>query len=94
MVFWWPARTEPDIYDADHGRSLEMVITRHRVVRRGPGRGDHRKAHGADRSGTGRLKLLRPFSRGVLDAEDLHRFPTDPVWHDVRGSAHHQLLRA
>jgi len=32
MVFWWPARTDPDTYDADHGRSLEMAITRYREL--------------------------------------------------------------
>lgn len=32
MVFWWPARTDPDTYDADQGRSLEMAITRYREL--------------------------------------------------------------
>ncbi len=34
MVFWWPARTDPDTYDADHGRSLEMAIMRYRELYR------------------------------------------------------------
>lgn len=32
MVFWWPARADPDTYDADHGRSLEMAILRYREL--------------------------------------------------------------
>jgi hypothetical protein len=32
MVFWWPARTDPDTYDADHARSLETAITRYREL--------------------------------------------------------------
>ncbi|MGH8654278.1 MAG: hypothetical protein ACREYE_19880 [Gammaproteobacteria bacterium] len=32
VVFWWPATTDPDTYDADHGRSLDMAIMRYREV--------------------------------------------------------------
>jgi hypothetical protein len=33
MVFWWPAHTDPDTYDADQARSMDMAITRYRELR-------------------------------------------------------------
>jgi hypothetical protein len=29
MVFWWPAGTDPDTYDADHGRAMDMGVARY-----------------------------------------------------------------
>jgi hypothetical protein len=29
MIFWWPAGTDPDTYDADHGRAVDMAVARY-----------------------------------------------------------------
>jgi hypothetical protein len=29
MIFWWPAGTDPDTYDADHGRAMDMAVARY-----------------------------------------------------------------
>lgn len=42
-VFWWPAGTDPDTYDADYGRAMDMAIARYPTLRRGVGGGDHGK---------------------------------------------------
>jgi hypothetical protein len=32
MVFWWPAGTDPDTYDADHGRAMGMAVARYKEL--------------------------------------------------------------
>jgi hypothetical protein len=29
MVFWWPAGTDPDTYDADHAHAMDMAVARY-----------------------------------------------------------------
>lgn len=29
LVFWWPAGTDPDTYDANHGRAMDMAVARY-----------------------------------------------------------------
>jgi hypothetical protein len=32
MIFWWPANTDPDIYDVDQARAMDMAVTRYRQL--------------------------------------------------------------
>jgi len=32
MVFWWPDATDPDTYDADQARAMNMAIMRYKEL--------------------------------------------------------------
>lgn len=32
IVFWWPAGTDADTYDADHGRAMDMAVVRYKEL--------------------------------------------------------------
>lgn len=38
MVFWWLAETDPDTYDADHGRAMDMAVARYTELYGGQGK--------------------------------------------------------